>query len=316
MAMLPSQAGTRGLGDRPKAAKAGKDALRPTRVYGAHRATVVVAHVLCALLAIYILLPIYWIVVAATKTNDNIVNTFGFAFDAPFQLFQNIKEVFVYENGLFSRWLLNTVYYAGVSGILSTVVAALAGFTFAKYHFFGRRPIMGFILGAVAIPATALVIPLYLLFSALHLVNTAAGMILPALGNTFGAFLVYVYVRASISDELLDAARIDGASELTIFWRIAVPLMLPVSVTVLLFAVVGTWNNYFFPLLIFSNQRLYPLTVGLAQWNFSTSSGYGTHVLYALIVTGGLISMIPTVAAFLFLQRYWRAGLLAGAMRG
>jgi multiple sugar transport system permease protein len=316
MAMLSSQAGTRGLGNRPKAGFAAKDRARPTRVYGAHRVTVIIAHVMCALLAIYILLPIYWIVVAATKTNTNIVNSFGLTFDAPFQLFQNIKEVFVYQDGMFSQWLLNTVFYAGASGILSTAVAGLAGFTFAKYHFFGRRPIMGFIMGAVAIPATALVIPLYLLFSDLHLVNNPAGMILPSLGNTFGAFLIYVYVRASISDELLDAARIDGASELVIFWRIAVPLMLPCSVTVLLFAVVGTWNNYFFPLLIFSNQRLYPITVGLAQWNFSTSSGYGTHVLYALIVTGGLISMIPTVAAFLFLQRYWRAGLLVGAVRG
>lgn len=289
---------------------------RLTRLYGVHPVTIVIAHVLCALFAVYILLPLYWILVAATKTNDNIVNTFGFTFAAPFRLAENIKEVFTYQGGIFGRWLLNTIFYAGVSGIASTIVAGLAGFVFAKYHFLGRRPIMGFILGAVAIPATALVIPLYLLFSDMHLVNNPLGMILPALGNAFGAFLIYVYVRASISDDLLDAARIDGASELGIFWRIAVPLMLPGAVTVLLFAVVGTWNNYFFPLLIFNNERLYPITVGLAQWNFSTSSGYGTHILYALIVTGGLISMIPTVAAFLLLQRYWRAGLLLGATRG
>lgn len=286
------------------------------QLYGVHPGTRVVVHILCLLFGIYIVLPLYWIVVAATKTSSNIVNTFGFWFASPFHLFQNIGQVFTYDGALFSRWLVNTIIYAGASGVLATLVAGLAGFVFAKYHFAGRRPIIGFVLGAVAIPGIALVVPLYLLFVDLHLVDNPLGMILPSLGGAFGPFLMYVYVRASISDEILDAARIDGASELRIFWRIGLPLMLPGSVTVLLFATVGTWNNYFLPLLIFSKPQLYPVTVGLAQWNFTASGGTGTHILYSMVVTGGLVSMIPTVGAFLLLQRYWRTGLSIGSVQG
>lgn len=286
------------------------------RLYGVSVRTRVVIHLLCLLFAVYILVPIYWIFVASTKTSGNIVNTFGFWFAGPFHLFQNIAEVFRYDGHVFSHWLINTIIYAGGSGVLATFVAGLAGFVFAKYDFAGRRPIIGFVLGAVAIPSIALVVPLYLLFVDLHLVDNPLGMILPSLGGAFGPFLMYVYVRASISDEILDAARIDGASEFGIFWRIGLPLMLPGSVTVMLFATVGTWNNYFLPLLIFSKEGLYPVTVGLAQWNFTTAGGTGTHILYALVVTGGLVSMIPTIAAFLILQRYWRSGLGIGAVQG
>lgn len=286
------------------------------QLYGVRTSTRVVVHILCFVFALYILLPLYWIVVAATKTSSNILNSFGFWFAPPFHLFQNVGEVFRYDGGLFGRWLVNTIFYAGASGLLATLAAGLAGFVFAKYHFAGRRPIIGFVLGAVAIPAIALVVPLYLLFAYLHLVDNPLGMILPSLGGAFGPFLMYVYVRASISDEILDAARIDGAGEFRIFWRIGLPLMLPGSVTVLLFATVGTWNNYFLPLLILSKPTLYPVTVGLAEWNFTTSQGAGSHILYSLIVTGGLVSMIPTIGAFLFLQRYWRSGLGAGSLQG
>lgn len=285
------------------------------RLYGVSRTVRIAAHVLCFLVALYIVVPLYWILVAATKNNTNIVNGFGFWFQAPFHLFHNITGVFSYNSSVFSRWLLNTVFYAGVSGILATFVAALAGYVFAKYHFFGRRPIMALIIGAVAIPSTALVIPLYLMFSKAHLTNDPFGLILGSLGGAFGAFLIFIYARAAIDDDLLDAARIDGASEFRIFWQIGVPLIMPGCVTVLLFAVVGTWNNYFLPLLLFTNQRLYPVTLGLAQWNFSLSSGYGRNVLYSLLVTGGIISMIPTIVIFTVLQRYWRSGITTGAVR-
>lgn len=315
--VVTTRGGTRESGALPVALGEG----RPRRpwlfqLYGVGRGTIVFVHVVCFLFGLYIIVPLYWIIVASTKTSDNIVNTFGFWFAGPFHLFQNIGEVFTYNGALFSRWLGNTILYAGASGVLATLVAGLAGFVFAKYKFAGRRPIIGFMLGAVAIPAIALVVPLYLLFVDLHLVDNPLGMILPSLGGAFGPFLMYVYVRSSVSDEILDAARIDGAGEFRIFWRIGLPLMLPGSVTVLLFTAVGTWNNYFLPLLIFSKPGLEPVTVGLAQWNFTATQGTGTHILYSLVVAGGLVSMIPTVAAFLVLQRYWRTGLTVGSVRG
>lgn len=307
------------LGASRTSARAGRkreQAHRVYRLYGARRSSVAVINIVAVLFACYILLPIYWIIVASTKTNANVVNTFGLLFSLPFHLLQNVQLLFSYDRGMFTRWLLNTVLYSGASGIGATLFASLAGFVFAKYQFIGRRAIMGAVLGVVAIPATALTIPLYLLYTDLHLTNNALGMILPSLGSAFGVFLMYVYVRGAVPDAVMDAGRLDGASEFGVFWRIALPMTLPGALTVLLFTIVGTWNNYFLPLLIFSKTSLFPLTVGLAGWNSSTSSGYGTHILYALIVTGGLVTMIPTIALFLGLQRYWRQGLALGGVTG
>ncbi|HLH58063.1 MAG TPA: carbohydrate ABC transporter permease [Streptosporangiaceae bacterium] len=286
------------------------------RCYGIGPAKRAGAHLVAMAFAAYILVPLFWIALASTKTNQNIVTSFGFWFAAPFHLWDNLTAVMDYQNGLFPRWILNSLLYAGSSGVLATVVAALAGFAFAKLEFRWRRPIMALIIGAVAIPSTALVVPLYLFISYSHLVNTPLAVILPSLGNAFGAFLTYIYVQASVPSALLDAARVDGASELRIFWRIGVPIMLPGCVTVLLFVVVGVWNNFFLPLLVFNDPRLYPVTVGLAQWNASIAGGSGQQILYSLLVTGSLLSMIPTVAAFLILQRYWRQGLALGSLAG
>jgi len=289
---------------------------RVYRLYGARRWSVLLVNGLLVLFAAYILLPLYWILVASTKTNANIVNTFGFVFALPFHLFNNVSLLFRYDGGQFVRWLLNTVFYAGASGVGATIFAALAGFVFAKYRFAGRRVVMGAVFAVVAIPATALTIPLYLLYTDLHLINNPLGIILPSLGSAFGAFLMFVFIQGSVPDAVLDAGRIDGASEFGVFWRIAMPMALPGAVTVLLFTIVGTWNNYFLPLLIFSKTTWFPLTVGLAGWNTSTSGGYGTHILYALIVTGGLVTMLPTIVLFLALQRYWRQGLSLGSVTG
>lgn len=308
--------GATARGSSPRRLRSQEYRHRVYRLYGARRWSVLVVNVLAVLFACYILLPLYWIVVASTKTNSNIVNSFGFVFTAPFHLLSNVSLLFRYDGGEYVRWLLNTVLYAGASGIGATVFAALAGFVFAKYRFAGRRIVMGAVLAVVAIPATALTIPLYLLYTDLHLINNPLGIILPSLGSAFGAFLMFVYVRGSVPDAVLDAGRIDGASEFGLFWRIAMPMALPGAVTVLLFTVVGTWNNYFLPLLIFSKTTWFPLTVGLAGWNVSTSAGYGTHVLYALIVTGGLVTMLPTIILFLALQRYWRQGLSLGSVTG
>jgi len=286
------------------------------RLYGTSRPVIWVINVLALLLAAYILLPLYWIVIGATKTNTNVVDSFGFLPALPFYLIHNVRELFIYDAGEFGRWLLNTVFYSLAAGVGATVFASLAGFVFAKYKFVGRRLVMGFVLGVVAIPATALTIPLYLLYTDLHLTNNPLGMILPGLGSAFGAFLMYVYVRGAVPDAVLDAARVDGASEARVFWQVALPMTLPGALTVLLFTIVGTWNNYFLPLLIFSKTSLFPLTLGLAGWNASTQSGYGTHILYALIVTGGVITMIPTVVLFLSLQRYWKQGLSLGSVVG
>jgi multiple sugar transport system permease protein len=152
--------------------------------------------------------------------------------------------------------------------------------------------------------------------SKIGLINTYWAVILPSLVSPFGVYLMRVYISGAIPDELLDAARVDGASDFRRFWNIVMPLATPGVVTVLLFQFVGTWNNYFLPLLVLSKPDLYPITVGLASWNAQASAGGGAEILFNVVVTGAFVSIIPLVAVFLLLQRYWQSGLTLGSVKG
>ena len=141
-------------------------------------------------------------------------------------------------------------------------------------------------------------------------------MILPSLVSPFGLFLMWVYARDAVSDSVLEAARIDGAGELAIFFRVVLRSLGPGFVTVLLFTLVATWNNYFLPLIMLNDPAYYPITVGLASWSAQAVGGSGANAdLLACVVTGSLLSIIPLIAAFVLLQRYWQSGLTAGAVK-
>ena len=149
----------------------------------------------------------------------------------------------------------------------ATLLATAAGYGLAKYRFPGRRAVFAVIIGAVAVPGTALAVPTFLMFSNMGLTNTVWAIIIPSLISPFGLYLMWVYAADAVPQELLEAARIDGAGEIRIFFTVALRLLAPGVVTVLLFAVVSTWNNYFLPLIMLSEPKLYPLTVGLTQWS-------------------------------------------------
>ena len=200
----------------------------------------------------YFLLPIVWLGIASTKSNADLFSTFGFAFGSDFNLFSNIAEVFAYRNGAFIQWTVNTIAYAGVSAVGATALATAAGYAFAKFDFPGRNIIFSVVLGAIMIPATALALPTYLLFAGAGVTNTPWAIILPSLVSPFGVYLMRVYAADSVPDSLIEAARIDGASETRIFVSIGVRLMAPGMVTVFLFALVGVWNNYLLPLIMLS----------------------------------------------------------------
>ncbi|MDQ1464258.1 MAG: multiple sugar transport system permease protein, partial [Actinomycetota bacterium] len=153
-------------------------------------------------------------------------------------------------------------------------------------------------------------------FAKVGIVNTPWAIIVPSLVSPFGIYLMRVYAADAVSDSLIEAARIDGASEVRIFFRIALRLLAPGIVTVVIFTLVATWNNYFLPLIMLNNQHLFPVTVGLAQWNAQASGGGGADALFSLVITGSLISVIPLAVAFLLLQRYWQTGLSVGAITG
>ena len=190
----------------------------------------------------------------------------------------------------------------------------MAGYAMAKYLFRGRDFIFSVVLGAILVPGTALALPLYLLMSNVGLTNTYWAVLLPSIVSPFGVYLSRIYAAASVPDELIEAARIDGAGEFRTFFTVAVRLMVPALVTIFLFQFVGIWNNYFLPLVMLSNERLFPITVGLQTWNVTT--GGANKFLYTLIISGALVSAIPLLIGCIILQRYWRGGLGAGSVKG
>ena len=265
----------------------------------------------------YFLLPLFWLLIASTKSTQDLFNTFGLWFSHAPQLWTNIRATLTQDDGVFLRWMLNTVVYAVASAVGAALLAAAAGYGFAKYRFRGHGAGFNLVLGAIMVPTTALAIPTYLLFAKVGLVDTPWAVILPSLISPFGLYLMRIYAQDAVPDSILEAARIDGAGELRIFVRIALRLLAPGLVTVVLFTLVSTWNNYFLPLIMLNNPRLYPVTVGLSSWAAQAQNGGAgaSSNMLALVTTGSLLSIVPLVVAFLLLQRYWQSGLATGGVK-
>jgi multiple sugar transport system permease protein len=280
------------------------------------RRSTVLTIAMLAVLA-YFLIPLFWLAVSSSKSTEDLFNTFGLWFSHAPQFLGNVHATLTTDNGVFVRWILNTVLYAVVSSLGAAFLAATAGYGFAKYRFRGHKAGFNLVVGTIMVPTTALAIPTYLLFSQVGLVNTPWAVILPSLINPFGLYLMRIYAQDAVPDSLIEAARIDGAGEYRIFFRIALRLLAPGLVTVLLFTLVTTWNNYFLPLIMLNNPQLYPVTVGLSSWAAQAQNGGAgaSSGMLPLVVTGSLLSIIPLVIAFLFLQRYWQSGLATGAVK-
>jgi len=275
------------------------------------------SRLLTALMVLYLcytLVPLLWLLLSSTKTQADLFSSPGLWFGDHFSFFSNVKETLTYQDGIYLRWLGNTLLYvvAGAGG--ATLLATAAGYGLAKFNFAGRRAVFAILLGAVAVPGTALAVPTFLMFSSMGLTNTVWAIIIPSLISPFGLYLMWVYATDAVPQELLEAARIDGAGEVRIFFTVALRLLAPGVVTVLLFAVVATWNNYFLPLIMLSEPSLYPLTVGLTQWS-GQAVGVDAQPIYNLVITGSLLAIVPLVIVFIFLQRFWQTGLSAGSVK-
>ncbi|MEU3661275.1 carbohydrate ABC transporter permease [Streptomyces sp. NPDC032940] len=269
---------------------------------------------LTGLVVLYSLVPLVWLVISATKTQEGLSDSFGLWFDGDFALWDNITQTFTYDDGVFTRWLLNTLLYVGLGAGGATFLAVLGGYALAKFEFPGRRGVFAVVIGAVAVPGTALAVPTFLMFSKMGLTDTPWAVIVPSLISPFGLYLMWVFASEAIPAELLEAARIDGAGEVRTFFRVALPLLAPGIVTVLLFTMVATWNNYFLPLIMLKDPDWYPLTLGLNSWNQQAQTA-GGEAVFNLVVTGSLITILPLIAAFLLLQKYWQSGLAAGSVK-
>jgi multiple sugar transport system permease protein len=269
-----------------------------------------------AIFFLYCILPATWILAAMTKDNGQIFTTFGLWFAFPTHLSENIAGLFAYRDGIFLQWFRNSLIYALTISLASTMICALGGYAFAKYDFPAKKILFNVIIATVTVPSTALVLPLFLMLNKLGLLNTMWGVILPSLVNVFGLYLMRIFWESAFPTELLEAARLDGAGQIRIFWGIGMPLMLSGLVTVGLLSFVGAWNNFFLPLVVLSDDHLFPLTLGLNVWNSVSTAAGGGKPVYNLIALGSLISVLPLLAAFILLGRYWRRGLTAGATTG
>jgi multiple sugar transport system permease protein len=264
------------------------------------------------LFAGYFLAPIWWLLVTSTRPRSELVGATSMWFGDSFELPQNVGNVLTYNDGTFLRWMGNSLLYAGVGGAVATLVASMAGYALAKYVFPGREVVFNIILAGVLVPTTALALPLFLLFSKVDATNTYLAVLLPSCVSPFGVYLSRIYAAASVPDELLEAARLDGAGELRTFFVISIRLMGPALVTVFLFQFVAIWNNFFLPLVMLQNSAFYPVTLGLHTWNSQI-----THApeLELYVIVGALLSVVPLIVAFLALQRFWRSGLAAGGVK-
>jgi multiple sugar transport system permease protein len=291
--------------------------LVPARLYGLRKSTTVLLTVISSLFAVFVLAPLVWLVINATKDQADVYGSFGFWFAGPFRLFQNLAGLGqdISGAGIFVNWLGNTLLYAVVGAIGATILSALAGYGFARFQFRGANALFFLVMATLLVPITSLALPLFLVYAKVGLVNSIWGMILPSMVSVVGIYLMRTYIEASVPKELIEAARIDGAGELRIFIRIAVPLSVPGLMTVLLLTVVAVWNNYFLPLIIFSKNGLYPLTVGLASLSQAAETGSKAD-LVPVLITGGLVTVLPLIALFLVLERYFRAGALQGSLTG
>jgi len=269
------------------------------------------AMLVMAICTLYFLVPVWWLIVAASKDRNQFTTTAPLWF-ADFNLFTNIANLAAYEDGIFFRWMLNSVLYAGAGASLATVLATMAGYALAKYTFRGRELVFNVILGGVLVPATALALPLFLLFSQVGATNTFWSVFLPSLVSPFGVYLARIYAASSVPDEIIEAARIDGAGEVRTFFTVATRLMAPAMVTIFLFQFVAIWNNFFLPLIMLRDQSLFPVTLGLYIWNTQVSQ---IPEIRAYVIIGALLSIIPLIIAFLGLQRFWRNGLGAGGLK-
>ncbi|MFJ3403334.1 carbohydrate ABC transporter permease [Promicromonospora sp. NPDC090134] len=270
--------------------------------------------VLLGALLIYSVLPLTWMLFSVTKTQPELLSSFGLWFSGPFAFFDNVRAVLTHDDGVFLKWFGNTLVYVVVGAGGATVLATAAGYGLAKYRFRGRNAVFAVILGAIAVPGTALAVPTFLLFSQWGLTNTMWAVILPSLVSPFGLYLMWVFSAEAVPTEILEAARVDGSGEWRTFFTISLRLLAPGIVTVALFAIVATWNNYFLPLIMLNDPDLYPLVLGLYQW-LADASGIGAQPVFNLVITGSFLTIVPIVAVFLVLQRYWQSGLNAGSVK-
>ena len=278
----------------------------------------VVALVLAVFTAFFIL-PIIWLILAPTKTNNDLLLSGPFSVGSLDQLAANWNELFAFGGGVFATWLGNSAFYSFVALAITLLVSIPAGYALALIEFKGRRLLLVTTLIVMLIPNTALVLPIFLELSAAKLIGSPLAVILPFSFFPFGVYLTYIYFSTAVSRDLLNAARIDGAGELRVFGQVAMPLATPVIALVGFFSFVGNWNNYFLPFLVVGGQKI-PVQVGLSNLlanvpAFNPTTATSIVIQLPTLALATLLSVAPILIIFLFAQRFLVEGMTAGGTK-
>ena len=256
--------------------------------------------------ALLALVPMIWMVSASLMPSGE-ASTFPPHFFPTKVTFSHYFDLFTRLS--LGRYLLNSAFIAIVVTLASLAINSMAGYAFAKLRFKGRDKLFRVLSAALVLPVQVSMLPLFLLLKNMGLINTYWGVIIPGLASIFGIFLVRQYAL-SIPEEMLDAARVDGASEFRIFWSIVVPGIVPILATLSIWTFLATWTDFMWPLIVLSDESHYTLPVALANLA-------GEHVQDTeLMMAGSVITIIPVMLVFLFLQRYYIQGVMAGSVKG
>ena len=253
------------------------------------------------------LFPIYWLVISSLKTPEELgrIPTTWWPHSITFEAYRTVFELVP-----FAQSFLNSVLITAICSVSVLVTSTMAGYVFAKYRFRGRDALFWLLIGTMFLPPIVTIVPLYNMMSALGLTDSYVGLVLPWLANAFGIFLMRQFI-ADIPDELLDAARLDGASEFRVLFQIVVPLLKPAVITLLVFTVAYYWNNFLWPLTILHSQDKFPITITLAQL-----LSYNTAVQYqGVVMAGVLIASAPTLLVFLAAQRVFVQGIARSGVK-
>jgi multiple sugar transport system permease protein len=258
-------------------------------------------YLLLVLLALIMLFPFFWMVASSVKQPNELgaIPPIWWSQHPTVAPYKTVFEVIP-----FARSLLNSVIVTVVTTVGILITSILAGYVFAKHDFRGKNVLFIIVLATMMVPQFVMLIPLYRMMNELQLVNTYPGLILPNLANGFGIFLMRQFI-AGIPDELLEAARIDGASELVVLWRVVVPLLRPAALALTLFAFVFQWNNFLWPLTVVYSQDMSTVVLSLNSLRTYTSSVAFTNIVMA----GAVIGILPSVVLMLWIQKYFIQGI-------
>jgi multiple sugar transport system permease protein len=258
--------------------------------------------IILSILAIIFIFPFYWLIIGSTKNVSQLFQK-SLLPGIPNHFIENTINVFTYEGGVFFHWLINSLIYSGVGALVGVFLSSMAGYSFRRYSFFGKKTLFIVILGFSMVPGYATTLPLFMIFSNLNLIDTRWAILLPSFVNIFGTYLMIAYWN-QVPRELFDAAEIDGANDFTTFLRIGLPNIMPGFITLFILAFVGIWNNFFLPLVMLNSRAKMPLVLGITT--ITDPQGFP---VYNLTLTASLYAIIPLFIVFLSLQKYFKPQL-------